>query len=109
MRQNAISEGIIAVVYCSIFQTESNGINPRSVAETVSKILAFKFNTPPFKNLRKKILFFGTHCTNTARITLSPFAKPPIKIVFFKSSPMGPVSGLYLKQFLRYKRLNLIM
>ena len=108
MRQNAISEGIINVVYCSIFQTESNGINPRSVAETVSKILAFKFNTP-LQKPSKKILFFGTHCTNTARITLSPFAKPPIKIVFFKSSPMGPVSGLYLKQFLRYKRLNLIM
>ena len=53
--------------------------------------------------------FFGNFCTNTAKITIFPFAKPPIEIVFFKSSLMGPVSALYLKQFPRYNRLNLLM
>ena len=48
-----MSEGIIAVVYCSIFQTESNGINPRSVTQTVSEILAFKVDTPLQKHLKK--------------------------------------------------------
>ena len=77
----------------------------------VSEIWASKLDTP-FKNLQKpskNVIFFGNSRTNTARITIFLFAKPPIEIAFFESSLMGPVSGLYLKRFPRYKRLNLIM
>ena len=52
---------IIFLVYLttyktSIIQAESNGINPRSVAQTVSEIWASKVDTP-FKNLQKMLFF----------------------------------------------------
>ena len=50
-------------------------------------------NIPPLKKT-KKVTYPVNLIKNMIQITIFEFLKPPKKIVFFKPSPLGPVSDL---------------